>query len=341
MKFLKRFFIFLLLVLIAGAIYIFTYSGKYDITRTKTIKAPISHVFNTVNDLKTWEKWGPWHDQDSTIVVTYGDKTVGVGASDSWTSKDGPGKMETVAIENNKSIDQKISFMDNEPSDIYWKFKEVEGGTDVTWGMKAEDSPFMFKFFAAISGGWDAMFGPMEDDGLNNLAAYAESTIPAPSFTIGKVSETELPAGTFIGYPHKIKINHAEMTKLFMQDMPKAGIYAATNGLVFGDYTPGAVYSKYDEASNETEFYIGLLLHKKLKPAEGMELVNIPSGKAVRVKKCGNYGDGDLEAHMAIDAYLKNNNLKKKYPIWELYVNDPADVKPEDIQTDIYYPIEE
>ena len=37
---------------------------------------------------------------------------------------------------------------------------------------------------------------------------------------------------------------------------------------------------------------------------------------------------------------MEENNLEQKGPIWELYVNDPTDVKPADIQTDTYYPVE-
>lgn len=341
MKILKYILLLIVAVIAIGLIYVSTYTGSYDVSRSKVIKAPIAHAFNTVNDLKTWEKWGPWHDEDSTIVVTYGDKTVGVGASDSWTSKDGPGKMETVALVENKSIDQKISFMDSEPGDIYWNFEEVSDGTKVTWGMKAEKSPFFFKMIAAFTGGWDNMFGPMEEKGLDNLEKVLLETIPAtPKFTIGEISTKEVPEKIFIGYRHKIKIDHKEMTRLFMQDLPKAGMHAAKNGLKLGDYTPGAVFSKYDEKSGETEFYIGLLLNKELAPATGMEVVKLPAGNSLVISKFGNYGEGDYDAHTKIDNYLKENNLTQKWPIWELYVNDPSTVKPTEIQTDIYYPIE-
>ncbi len=340
MKFIKYLLLLIVALIIIGLIYVSTYASDYDVKRSKIINTTTTHAFNTVNDLKTWEKWGPWHDEDSTIVVTYGDKTVGVGASDSWTSKDGPGKMETVAVVENKSIDQKISFMDNEPGDIYWNFEEVAEGTKVTWGMKADNSPFVFKMFAALSGGWGNMLGPMEEQGLNNLERVLLETAPkTPKFTLGNISTKELPAKTFIGYQHKIKIDHEEMTRLFLQDMPKAGMYAMKSGLKKGDFTPGSVYSKYDEDSGETEFYIGLLLNKDITPDKGMEVIKLPASNSVMISKFGNYGDGDYDAHMKITTYLEENKLTQKWPIWELFVNDSTTVKPEEIQTDIYYPI--
>ena len=340
MKALKRILLLLVAVIVIAVIYVAMQPSDYNIKRAHVIKAPISTVFNTVNDLKTWEKWGPWHDEDSTIVITYGDITVGVGASDSWTSKDGPGNMKTIAVEENKSIHQKMQFEDFTPTDIYWTFKEVEGGTEVTWRMEEKNAPFVFKIFAAMSGGWDAMFGPMEEQGLKNLERVVlEDLKNNPPFSFGEVKPVDIETKKFIGFKHKMKINHDDMTKAFQEAMPKAGMYAMKSGLKYGDFTPGSLYTVYDEKTGETEFYVGLLLHKKLKPGKGMTEITIKKSKGVMISKFGNYGTGDYEAHMAIDAYLKANNLTQNWPLWELYVNDPTTVKPSEIQTDIYYPI--
>jgi effector-binding domain-containing protein len=44
-----------------------------------------------------------------------------------------------------------------------------------------------------------------------------------------------------------------------------------------------------------------------------------------------------MEAHTMIGTYLSKNNLMPAGPVWELYPNDPTTVKPENVQTDIYY----
>lgn len=342
MKILKYLVLLLLAVIIGGAVYAYMQPSEYDISRSKVIKAPIADVFSTVNDLRTWEEWGPWHDEDSTIVVTYGDNTIGVGANHSWTGKDGPGNMKTVNVVANKIIEQKMQFSDYDPSDVIWKFKEVEGGTEVTWHIKEGDAPFMFKIFAALSGGWDNMLGPMQAQGLGNLDKVIQKRMKeANSFRVGEVKSINLEAKKFIGYYHEgsTDMNHEEMTKLFMTDMPKAGMYAAQSGLKEGDYVPASVYTQWDENTKEAKFYIGLLLHKEIKPAEGMKVVEMPTGKGVMVDKYGNYGTGDMEAHAKIDQYLKANNLVYNGLVWELYVNDPTTVKPQDIRTDIYYAV--
>lgn len=339
-----KYILFLLLILIIGfLIYVAVQPNEYDVKRTKLINAPSNVIYNNINDLKQWESWGPWHDDDSTIVSTYSGSSVGVGAKSSWTSKDGPGNMELVSTVPDKSVDLKMQISDYEPTDIYWTLEEVEGGTNVTWGMKNEKNPFMFKLFGALTGGMDGMLGTMEEKGLDNLAnVISEQMKNMPKdFRIGDVVEVELTATKFIGYFQKTstEIDHEAMSKLFMEFMPKAGMHAASK-LSPEDYVPGSVYTKWDEETKEAEFYIGLLLKNDLAPAEGMTVLDLPAGKSLKIAKYGNYGTGDYEAHTALDKHMKDNALEHNGDaIWELYVNDPTLVKPEEIQTDIYYPV--
>lgn len=342
MKILKYLLIIILVLLLGGWAYISTQPDSYDVKRTRLIKAPASVIFNNLNDYKNWKEWGPWYKEDPSIEATYPEQTSGIGASYSWTGKDGPGSMKTIALVENKSLEQKLQFDDFEPNDIYWTLEEVEEGTNVTWGMKADKTPFMFKFLAAISGGMDGVFGPMEEEGLENLDhIIMEELVNLPpdtsNFTIGTISESDIEAQTFIGYFLKAKI--VDLPALFQEYMPKAGIYAAEKNMQADEYTPGAIYTKWDEEKGETEFYIGLFLNKKLAAAEGMEEVIIPAGGIVTLSKFGNYGEGDLEAHNNIANFFSNNNLEYGKFVWEMYVNDPTTVKPEKIQTDIYYQV--
>ena len=339
-----KYILFLLLILVIGfLIYVAVQPNEYDVKRTKIINAPAHVIYNNINDLKQWESWGPWHEDDSTIVTSYAGNTVGVGAKSSWTSKDSPGNMELVSTVPNQSVDLKMQFGDYEPTDIYWTLEEVDGGTKVTWGMKNEKNPFMFKLFGALTGGMEGMLGPMEEKGLDNITnVVAEQMKNMPkAFNLGEVVEVELAATKFIGYLQKgsTDMDHEAMTKLFMEFMPKAGMYAASK-LTPEDYVPGTFYTKWDEETKEAEFYIGLLLKKKLAPAKGMTAIDVPGGKAVKIAKYGNYGSGEYEAHVAIGEYMQSKKLEMNgTSVWELYVNDSTTVKPEEIQTDIYYPI--
>ena len=253
--------------------------------------------------------------------------------------------MKTVALTQNKSIQQQMQFGDYEPTDIYWTFEEVPEGTKVSWRMKSDKTAFIFKLFAAIGGGMDKMLGEMEEKGLANIEreilADLEKNPPA-KFRLSDVSSIDVPAQKFIGYYQKTTTDAAmkDMTKLFKEFLPKSFGYGVSQKLSPTDMTPGAVYTKWDEETKEAEFYIGVLVKKDVAPGEGMTAVDLPAGKVVMISKFAPYGIGDYEAHTAINKYMATNKLTQKDDgIWELYVNDPSTVKPEDIQTDVYYPV--
>lgn len=65
-------------------------------------------IFNNINEFKNWENWGSWQEEDPSIVSEFSEQTSGIGAYYTWTSNGGSRRMETIALEENKSIGQKI-----------------------------------------------------------------------------------------------------------------------------------------------------------------------------------------------------------------------------------------
>ena len=344
MKILKYILLFLLIAAIGLAIYASMQPDAYEVNRTRVLKAPVNVVYDNVSDYKNWEDWGPWKEEDPSMTFAYGDQTKGEGATYSWSGKDGNGSMKMLKATPNEAIANELTFEGMDPAESYWNFKPVENGTEVTWGMKVAKSPFIMKVFSAVSGGYDNMMGPMFDRGLEKLDSItqiraAEVEKISNAFTLGPVSKKSMDAQHFIGYPHKANMQEADITKIFMESMPKAGKYAAEKGWDPKSYIPSAIFNKWDYETGEVDFLVGLILDKKVDLAEGMEHVKLPKGDIVMISKYGNYGSGDEKAHLAIDKFLKENNLTINGPVYEMYVNDPTLVKPNEIQTDIYYPV--
>jgi hypothetical protein len=343
MKFLRTLLIVVVIALIGGIIYVISQPDGYEVSRSRMMPVPVDMAFNTVNDLKTYEVWGPWHEEDTTIVVTYGKKTVGVGAMDTWTSAEGPGKMWTTEVEPNKEIKQKLQFDDFEPGELIWKFDSQEDSTKVTWIMKSDKAPFVFKLVSVYSGGWEKMFGPMQERGLEKLDSlltqqYEENM----SYSVSEPKLVNLKGVQFVGYKIKSKLDQESMSSAFAEYMPKASKVVMSKGLTYEDITPGAVYYKWDEENNESELLIGVMLnsYQDLSTFD-LDTYTSNASQAVMISKYGNYGNGDMEAHTAIGEYISKNQLNPEYPVFELYINDPAEVKPKDVQTDIYYPLSE
>lgn len=329
--------------MIAGAfVYVLIQPSDYNISRTKVIDVPNSMAYSAVQDLRSYEVWGPWHDEDTTIVVSYAEKTVGVGAESTWTSMEGPGKMWITEATPNESVTLQLQFDDLDPNAMFWSIKDVGGKSEVTWTMKDEDAPFVFKMASAFSGGWDNMFGPMQEQGLENLNdMLMEQKSKGIEFSFTTPKMTTLEGGTFVGIMHKSEIDHEAMSAIFMSSMPKVAQELMSKGFVYKDFTPGAMYYNWDEVNNAAEFVVGLYVKSGLENLGETELHQhkFESTEAVKVSKFGDYGTGDMEAHTAINDMLVKESLEFNLPILELYVNDPEEVKPSEIQTDIYYPI--
>ena len=314
MKILKYILLFFTLILMGGYFWVNSIPNQYDVKQTKLIKAPASVIFNNINDFKNWKNWGPWYDEDNTIKESYPEQTTGVGGSYSWTSKKGPGNIKTIAVAPYKSITQKLQFGEFTPTDVFWSFNEVDGGTQVTWNMKNDDNPFMFKMFAAMAGGWDKMLKPMLNSGLNKLDKVIQEEMiknppkPKANYHAGDITLKIQTEKHFIGYFIKGKIS--EMTTDFQTYMPKAGIYMAQHNLI-GKSTPGAVYMKWDMENDAAEYYIGLFTQDNVTPKNEMKKITIPAGKVLTVSKFGAYGEGDMDVHMNIEKYMKTNNLEQ------------------------------
>jgi len=194
MKFLKLLLFLVLIVLIGGVLYFSVKESEYDISDTTEIAAPTSVVYNTINDYKTWQHWGPWKKEDTTMVFTYAENTIGKDGSYSWTADVSPdGKMTTTAVEENKSINQDLTLItpggERYPK-VYWNFEPTStGGTKVTWGMSGEHT-LMDKIYFTFSGtDFEADMHKMNKDGFKGLSAFAKAELEKFQVEVNGVTE--------------------------------------------------------------------------------------------------------------------------------------------------------
>ncbi len=149
MKIIKYVLFLLLILIIAGSIYVATKDGDYQIERTEVMKAPREVVFNEVNNYQTWGAWDPWAREADDMVMNFEEKTSGENSGYSWQSESmGDGSIHTVEATPFSSIHQKLSFetsFGKSTSDVYWNFEQISNdSTKVTWGIKGDQS-FMEK----------------------------------------------------------------------------------------------------------------------------------------------------------------------------------------------------
>lgn len=148
--------------------------ASYRMERSILIVATPAEVFPHVNDLRKNAAWSPWEAQDATLKTVYGDTTVGVGATASWTSEhSGNGSMELLRSVPPTEIETALDFQEQGTATSHWRFvPAVGGGTKVTWSLEGDSGwNLIGRYFGFFI---DRMVGPAYEDGLKRLKQVVE-----------------------------------------------------------------------------------------------------------------------------------------------------------------------
>ncbi len=162
------------IIVVVAAVGLFLPS-KYTVKRSVEINASPEEVHRYVDDLKMWEKWSPWKEEDPTLVVMLGEKSSGVGASQSWVGDSGTGALTITESSPSEGIEYDLLFdggtYECVSSMTYDRLPD--GGTRVTWTMSGDMG-------RSVTGGYfallmDSIVGNMFDRGLSNLKREVEA----------------------------------------------------------------------------------------------------------------------------------------------------------------------
>lgn len=341
MKVLKYILLLLVLLIVAGAIYVATLENNYDVQRTKVINAPAEVIFNKVNDYKTWPEWSPWLGEDPEAKLTYGDKTSGVGASYGWQGEIvGEGNMETLHTDKD-SIAQKITFIKpwESNSNVYWNFKKADKGTAVTWGMKG-DLDFMAKASMLFMGGMDKQIGPDYERGLVNLDSIVQAEMQKYSVTVNGL--TKHGGGYYLYTTTSCKIE--EMPEKMAEMMPKVANYATKNNITLAG-PPFNLYHKYDEENNAVIVSAAIPVTERVITDNDSGILTgmLQPFTAIKTTLKGDYKNLK-EAWEATEKYIAENSVEaiEGVPALEVYHNDPMNTpNPAELKTEIFIPVKE
>ncbi|MBD3288662.1 hypothetical protein GF337_07670 [candidate division KSB1 bacterium] len=147
----------------------------YNIERTIVINKPVETVYQYVLDFSKRAEWDPWiqNQPDATTDIAGPEK--GVGAKWIWEGDEiGTGSITIVETKPNELIQSELEFISPRPSKstVTWKFEEVEGNTEVTWGFSGKLG-YPIERFVGLR--MDAMIGPDFERGLQNLKEAVEN----------------------------------------------------------------------------------------------------------------------------------------------------------------------
>ena len=158
-----------ILVLAVG----FALPSTYTTSRAVTINVTPDRLHTLVGDLRRWPDWTPWVKADPSLVMSFGEKTEGVGAHQSWTGNSGGGELTFTRSDPDWGVAYDMTIgAARHSSQATMEYRPAGTATEVVWTMTGVNGNNPFNRYFGLM--MDPMIGPMFEDGLNRLKLEAE-----------------------------------------------------------------------------------------------------------------------------------------------------------------------
>lgn len=341
MKAFKYIFFLLLIALIGISIYIAVQPNTLEVSRTRTVKAPVAVVYDNIIDFKNWEAWSSWIADKPNMKTTFAHQTKGVGGSYAWEDQDGIGTIKTVETIPNALISQKMQIAGFPASEINWIFKPNSNGTtQVSWTISAKDLPFSFKAYTIFKGNIEKQIAAYFERSIKKLESHLIAEMIKYSITIN--GETNRSGGYYLYTTASSKIS--ELQNKIQEMLPKLMAYAEKNNIAPAG-APFVNYIKWDDENNAAIFSCCIPTTERIITVEGDEVLTgeFESFKAIKTTVKGNYSHL-AEAWNKTRKYIPENGFEvvENGPMLETYLNKPENTpNPADLITEIYMAVKD
>jgi len=340
MKSFKRLLLFLLILIIAFAVYVATRPADYSFERSRVIAAPAAVIFNKVNDYKNWSAFSPWIEKEPTAALSYGDTTAGKGGFYNWNGEIlGEGHMETLDTKNNAYINQSINFIKpfKAQSNSRWTFTPEGEQTRVTWQMGGKKD-FIAKLATVFVGSIEEQTGPDFQRGLYKLDSLVQAEMRVYSIEVnGPVAHS---GGYYLYKSASCKFS--ELQGALAKVMPEVAGYALTHNISFAG-KPFVRYHKWDRANDAIIFSACIPTTTKITTTESNILTGqLEPFQAIKTTLKGDHSNLEEAWLQAFDDIAqKHLELAPSGYMLEYYITDAEDKpNPADWITEIYIAIE-
>lgn len=326
MKMIRPFLIFLVFVVIAGAILSLMVPASQQVEKTITIQAPASAIYEQLSKLEHFNNWSVWSRQDSSATYILSGKDGTVGATSSWKGDpgiSGEGKIEITGLEQDRKVSHSFHFIKPRKANAgsVFTIRENNGLSTVTWNFKmATPRPWnIFNLFYSMSKQMGKDF-ELSLQALKEITEQQAGTAPQKTY---EVLSMDFPATTFATIRQQVKWD--DVSSFFAQHIAILNEAAANNNLSAGSGT--SLYFVWDEKNQQTDMAAAIPVPAGTQLKNTIiRIVDIPASKAVYVTYNGDYSKLG-EAHSSIDRYLAENKLTQKIPVIEQYISGPMNEK--------------
>ena len=303
---------------------------KFHVTKSIDINAQPADIFGKLNNFHHWGEWSPWliMEKEATVDVREDGKYY------KWKGKRiGSGEMTVTSEKENENIHADLTFLTPYKSHAKIRLKLAPKGdqTTVTWEMDSSLPFFMFWMKKMMV----AFLGMDFDRGLKMLKDLVENGKIASEMTIEGMGQFE--GVKYIGY--KATVGMDKMGESMASGFGKIEQFLKEHS-VTPSAPPMAIYHKWDMVNQQTTYTAAIPVAQiPDNLGGGLTSGEIPKMKVHNVSHKGKYeflGNAwTLQQMMMRNKEFKQN--KKIHP-FEVYMNDPADTKPEEYLTRIVFP---
>ena len=132
-------------------------------------------------------------------------------------------------------------------------------------------------------------------------------------------------------------------TRVSVQDLPQTlgeayGAIAQYLGEL-GEQPAGPPFAAYHNMDMQNlDVAIGFPVSRKLASRDDIQAGEIPGGKAATCLYVGPYAEIE-PAYTALSEWMKDNGYKATGVAYEMYLNDPEETPPQELQTQIAFPL--
>lgn len=322
MKIIKIIGIIVAVLIIAFLVLGLVLPKAYHVERSVSISAPQDLIFEQVKYFKNTSKWEPFGAYDTAMVTTIEGIDGTVGAKSHWKGNKnvGSGSQEIFSIEENKCVHIKMRFIEPFESEsmTYYDLSPENGQVKVTWGF---DGINKFPWNAlSIFMDMDKMLGGDFEKGLADLKIICENLAAQKAKYGFVIEEFDFKGKTYISKKEILKFD--KMEAFFAKNFYTIAQLIGEKGIEMDGY-PTGFYWSWDMEKMTSETAVAMPVKNVTEsPASEFELITLPQNKALKIKYLGSYEKiGD--AHLAMDAYMKDHGLKQLVPVMEVYVTDP------------------
>ncbi len=317
----------------------FVMPASLTVSRSIDIERPTSIIYPLIANLRAFNEFSPWFDDDPKADYRFGGPREGQGQEAEWVSSVqsvGAGRQKVLLAQENQRVEID-HYVAGRNAHAAWTFGPGKlGATKVTWAMRHDCGPSILavpcRYLNFIER--DAKAKQYEA-GLAKLKAIAEK-LPALEIASLKPQFVTVKAQDFAYVDADTTDDDASIAKAVVEAQGVVRAFLTRNALT----SAGPLFAIIQkQEANRISLRVGIPFTGPA-PTTQIEAKTgkTPEGAALKVT---NVGQRDVmrPIYARIDAYVAAHRLERSGGSWEVYLDDPATTPPDQMRTAIYYPL--